>query len=214
MYKKRIGFKTLWQTIAKRYAIIIFTFLPLAGTSISLILSFVPKTYCSQTTVSKSSGFVLNHYLLLETHVKSIEVLTYSLEELNNYGIAISFSDLKDGIFFQQFTNGSTDVTFYFQSKKADIVQKVLHTLVNTAVFYIKNESDSDSKRIFDSLFISSPASVANKNSKEEFYLTYSLLTSLFISVAGPFTYETITDTVYDKRDIELLGSEGFEIKV
>lgn len=217
-YEKTIGLKTVWLTIVRRFYYILFVFVPIALASL-LVTSFaIPKTYQSSVTVSKTTVFLAAQHQILQNYTKDENTINFAIEQFNTKGIKhsngdeINIKEIVEGLSFSSLDVNSIFVTVYYQSLDKTIVQPVLNELITATIDSLKN--DETTKKDFATLVISSPASDAVKNSNERKYLLIGIAAGLFVSFGLAFVDEVISDELYDKADVELLGCDSFELRV
>ena len=209
-YEKRIGFKTIWLTIVRRFEYILFIFVPIALTSLIVTQFVLTKTYQSTVTVSLNANFSATSYKVFQNYVTNEEVLDQTVNKLqNDKNITTNISEITTGLLFDSPDGNSISANFSFQSSKKAIVQPVMEVLSDVVVNYAK-EKDGQ----FASLSITTPATQARKNSSENKYLLIGLAAGLVVACAIPFIDEIISDEVYDAEDVKQLGCEGFELNI
>ena len=210
-YEKNIGLKTVWLTIIRRFEYILFIFLPIALTTLIVTRFVLIKTYQSSVTISLNKAFPTADFNVFQTYVKNAEVLDSAVNKLqSDKNISITASEITTGLKFTAPVTNAISGSFSFTSSKRALVQPVMEVLSETSVAYAKEKDNSK----FASLNISSPASSAVKNSSENKYLLIGLAAGLVLACAIPFIDEIISDEVYDAKDIQQLGCEGFELNV
>ncbi len=210
-YEKNVGLKTIWLTIIRRFEYILFIFIPIALTTLVVTRFVLTKTYQSSVTVSLNKTFSTQDFSVFQTYVKNSEVLESTVNKLqNDKGISVSANDITTGLNFIAPATNAISGSISFTSTKQAIVQPVMEVLSEVSVKYAQ-EKDAGK---FASLNISSPASSAIKNSSENKYLLIGLAAGLVLAFVIPFIDEIISDEVYDAKDIQQLGCEGFELSV
>lgn len=210
-YEKTIGLKTIWLTIIRRFEYILFIFIPIALTTFIVTRFVLTKTYQSTVTVSLNTTFSAANFEIFKSYVNNSEVINGTVEKLQSEkGIGISASEITTGLSYTAPASNAVSGKFSFQSTKSSIVQPVLEMLSNEAVEYAKTKDAAK----FGSMTISTAATAARKNSSENKYLLIGLAAGLVVACAIPFIDEIISDEVYDTKDIQQLGCEGFELNV
>ncbi len=216
-YEKSIGLKTIGLTFVRHIFEILFIFIPVALAAYIVTNNFMTKTYISSVTVSKSTVFSTAQFQNLSLGIKATEITDAVAENLTTAGTkhangtAITSDEIYSGIAMpSSYTNGaSVSISFTFQSTDSTIVQPVLSELSTYAVNKLV-EAGGD----FATLKITSEASAASKNSSERKYFLIALVADAVLALGVPFIFEIVGDEVYDRKDIEHLGSDGFELKV
>ena len=213
-YEKSIGLKTIYLTIIRRWKIILFLFIPIALVSFVVTNFFMTKTYQSSVTVSKDTAFSATHFDKFKTALKSSDLATTVADALkedgtkHSNGNEITASEILSGLSFTTPATTAVSATFSFQSTDNTITQPVLAKFADSAVESIKAVSE------FKGIKVTSTASAAVKNSSERKYLIIGIAAGAVVALGGAFIYEIISDEVYDKGDVEMLGCPAFELKV
>ena len=220
-YVKVIGFKTIYLTLVRRFHIILMIFIPFTLASF-IVTNFVfKKTYQSTVTVASNAAIATADYQVLQTYVKQVgttdkpgtlNTVVSNLEEKgikHANGNKITIDEISSGISFNALTSSTIFVSFTFQTTEQAIAKPVLDEVAKVAV---DNFKASASK--YSSFYVSGEATNGVKNSKETTYFLIALAVGFVVACAVPFVYEIIADEVYDKEDVEMLGSESFELKV
>lgn len=210
-YQKNIGLKTIWLTIIRRFEYILIIFIPIALTTLIVTKFVLTKTYQSSVTISLNKSFSSADFSVFQTYVNNSEVLDDTIDKLQkDKGINVTTNEITTGLKFIAPENGSISGSFSFTSSKKAIVQPVMEVLSDVSVKYAQEKDNSK----FASLNITGVASAAVKNSSENKYLLVGLAAGLVVACAIPFIDEIISDEVYDTKDIQQLGCEGFELNV
>ena len=210
-YEKSIGLKTIWLTIVRRFEYILLIFVPIALATLIVTRFVLKKTYQSTVTVSLNKTFSAADFSVFQTYVTNAEVLDSTVNKLNTEkGIDIKSSEITTGLSFKAPASNAISGSFSFQSSNKNIVQPVMEVLSETSVSYALEKEATK----FASLNISTPATAASKNSSENKYLLIGLAAGLVVACAMPFIDEIISDEVYDAKDVQMLGCEGFELNV
>ena len=209
-YEKSIGLKTIWLTIVRRFEYIIFIFIPIAVVSLVVTQFVLKKTYQSTATVSLNVSFTAPNYSVFQNYVTNSEVLDATVNKLNEKGISVKKDEITTGLSFGPFVTNSISLSLLFQSTNKNLVQPVLETLSEVSVSYAKEKNAS----LFGSMNITKAATPAAKNSNENKYLLIGLAAGLVLACVIPFIDEIISDEVYDAKDIQQFGCEGFELNV
>ena len=210
-YEKSIGLKTIWLTIIRRFEYILFVFIPIALTSLIVTRFVLTKTYESKVTVSLNKTFSAADFSVFQTYVTNSEVLDNTVNKLqNDKGIALTSGDITTGLKFTAPASNAISGSFSFTSSTKAIVQPVMEVLSETSVSYAKEKDNGK----FASLNITTAATAPTKNSSENKYLLIGLAAGLVVALGIAFIDEILSDEVYDAKDIEQLGCEGFELNV
>lgn len=210
-YEKSIGLKTIWLTLIRRFEYILFIFIPVAITTFVVTRFVLTKTYQSSVSVALNKTFSAADFSVYQSYVKNSEVLDSAVNKLQTEkGISITSGEITTGLSFTAPATNSISGSFSFTSSKQAIVQPVVEALSEVSVSYAK-EKDATK---FATLNISSPASAAKKNSSENKYLLIGIAAGLVVSLGIAFIDEIISDELYDAKDIQTLGCEGFELNV
>lgn len=221
-YERNISFKTIYQTIARRFVMIISIFSLIFFASFVITNFLLVKTYASSASLFKGSTISSIQYSTMQSYVSdtsnsedkpgAIYTTFLNLKEKNikySNGNEITINDIKSGLSFSPLVSNSVFFTFSFQSTDQSIAQSVLKELSEVSTDYIKTRGGAD----YTNLIVYSPASSAKKNSSETKYFIISLVVGAILAFGVPFVYEIIADEVYDRRDIEYLGSPAFELE-
>lgn len=210
-YEKTIGLKTIWLTLIRRFEYILFVFIPIALTTLIVTQVVLTKTYKSSVTVSLNTTFSTANFEVFKTYGTNQEVLNSTVEKLQaEKGIGISASDISSGLSFTTPASNSPSGSFAFQSTNKALVQPVMEIYSSTLVSYAKTKDEGK----FSSMNITSEASAPVKNSSENKYMLIGLAAGLVVALGIAFIDEIFSDEVYDKKDVELLGCEAFELSV
>ena len=215
-YEKNIGLKNIWLTIIRRFKTILLIFVPIAVTTLIVTTFVLTKTYQSSATISKTTVFNAAQHQILQSYASNEETITKMVDKLkekdikHSNGKEISASDIVSGLSFSALNTSSIYVTIFYQTTDKSIAQPVLEELTAITVDTLKN--DETTKKDFSSVAISSSAGAAVKNSKEKKYLLIGIAAGLVVACGLAFIDEVISDEVYDKSDVELLGCEAFEL--
>ena len=210
-YEKNIGLKTIWLTLIRRFEYILFIFLPVAFASLIVTRFVLTKTYQSSVSVALNKTFSAADFSVYQSYVKNAEVLDGAVNRLQTEkGIIIKTSEITEGLSFSAPASNAIFGSFSFTSSKQNVVQPVVEVLSEVSVSYAKEKEASK----FASLNISSPASAPKKNSSENKYLLIGVVAGLLVSLGIAFIDEIISDELYDAKDIQALGCEGFELNV
>ena len=217
-YEKSIGLKTIWLTIVRRFKYILLIFLPLLFVSFLVTNFGITKVYQSTVAFTKTSGTInaTTEYPPLQAKILADEVLTSVAENLKTNEVThknkkeITASEIKAGITFGSIaTSGAVSFSFSFKSTDASIVQPVL-TEYSNVVFNLPGVNADVNNPTYK---ITSAASTAKNISSAKKYFLIAVAASLVVACAIPFVDEIISDEVYDRKDIEMLGSSAFELK-
>ncbi len=215
-YEKSIGLKTIGLTFLRRFHMILIIFLPMALASIIVTQFLLTKTYQSSVTMSRGAGTTIttSQYTVMQTYIRDSSVnaedhtkdgaVAKAVTKLESQGIKITANDINKGLAFPSAKDGAISFTFSFTSINSALVQPVLKAVSESAV---ENMSLIEG---YKNTRIESAASGATKNSKEKTYLIIALVASAVVALGVPFVYEIVSDEVYDRKDIESLGCEGF----
>lgn len=219
-YEKSIGLKTIWLTFARRWKLILVIFIPIALGAFLVTNFMVKKTYQSSLAISRGDGttittaqhsamqaFFTDSTINSEDPTKS-GALVKASKTLAENNITISETQIKTGLSFASMTNGASSFTVSFTTANQSIAKAVLDAVSDAAIENMHNGTVNDyktAKKIGE-------ASAPTKNSKERRYLIIALAADLVLALGIPFVQEILDDEVYDKKDIEMLGSEGFEL--
>ena len=209
-YEKSIGLKTIWLTLIRRFEYLLFVFVPIALTTLIVTQFIMKKTYQSSAVVSIDKAFSATNFEKFKSYVYEKEVLDGASEKLQSEkGLGISASDIKGGISFTTPATTAVSCKFSFQSSKQGLVQPVMDILSTQVAEYAKAKGGD-----FAAAKVSSPASGPVKNSSENKYLLIGIAAGLVVALGMGFIDEIISDEVYDKKDVEMLGCEAFELEV
>ncbi|MBO4668055.1 MAG: hypothetical protein J5666_08045 [Bacilli bacterium] len=211
-YEKNISLKTIYLTFVRRFKLILFLFVPIALGSVVVTQFVMTKTYASSSVVSKTAVFNASHYQTLKLSFSSNDLLTNvkaKLDEQNikhSNGNEITVSEISSGLSFSALNTNDVSVTVSYQSTDKSITQPVLKELVTLGVNGLKENGD------FKTLSITTEATEGVKNSKNGKQLLIGIAAGVVVALGLPFVYEIISDEVYDKKDVEMLGCASYEI--
>ena len=217
-YEKTIGLKTIWLTIIRRFPLIFIIFIPMGLASIIVTQFLLTKTYQSTVTMSRGVGTTIStaQHTVMQSYIRDSSVnaedhtkdgaVAKAVTKLEAEGIVITANEINKGLAFASMTNGATSFSFSFTSNNSTLVQPVLKAVSEAAVENMAAGTAAEYK----TAKIESAASGAVKNSKEKTYLLVALAATAVVALGVPFVYEIVVDEVYDKKDVEQLGSEGF----
>ena len=218
-YEKTIGLKTIWITIIRRWQIFLAVFIPICLISFVVTNFMLVKTYVSTISINRGTGTTIStaQYTEMQSYIVDLTIntsnpeksgaLVLASQKLAKEDIFISSSEIKEGISFATFTNGSSSFSFSFTSSNQSIVQRVLQVVTETAIEKMGDNAGYKNSQIV------SPASAPIKNSKERTYFLIALAAGFVVAFGIPFVDEIVSDEVYDKYDIESLGCSAFEVK-
>lgn len=212
-YERSISLKTIYLTLVRRFKLILFLFIPIAAASVVVTQFVMTKTYQSSSVVSKTAVFNAGHYQTLKLAFTNSELLDNVKAKLDeneikhSNGNEVTISEISSGLTFSALNTNDVSVTVYYQSTDKSITQPVLNQLVTLGVEGLK-ESSKD----FAALSVTKEASEGVKNSKEKKQLLIGLAAGVVVALGLPFVYEIISDEVYDKKDVEMLGCASYEI--
>lgn len=208
-YEKSIGLKTIWLTFARRWKLILVIFIPIALGAFVVTRFMLKTTYSSSAQISTNSALDANKYSVLKNAIDKEEVYETAANSLKDNsvthagGAAITVAEIKSGMTFTAVTTGIY-VPVSYTTKEQGIAQKILEAYTTAAL--------EKTKTLYATAEISTPASVEKKNSDFKKYFLIALAADLVLALGIPFVQEILDDEVYDKKDIEMLGSEGFEL--
>lgn len=215
-YKESITGKTFLVAIVRRYILAILIFL------ISVVLAFITsrylitKTYESSINIEKKNAFNADqHQLVLTTATEKNNVITIANNlKIKNIKHAnskeITTEEIYSGTSIKSLVSGSKYVTLSFESSDTSITKYVIAEIANVTATSLVKSGKSD----FSSVVVSSDATEPVKNSNENLYFLIIIIGGLIVSLAVPLAVEILSDRVYDKRDIEELGGQSFEISI
>ncbi|MBO6280352.1 MAG: hypothetical protein J6M95_02090 [Bacilli bacterium] len=211
-YEKSIGLKTIWLTFVRRWKSILLILIPLAAISFAAVKILIKPTYSSTVSITKNAAAALSaadHNNIVACYNDN-EVIAATVELLatDEYKITVDASFIKSGLSAATFATNEAAVKITFTSKAKTDTQKILNALSVKAIEKIKTGTYSlpNAK--------AGEASATKESSNAKKYLLIALAASVVVALAIPFIDEIISDEVYDKKDIEFLGCEGFEIDV
>lgn len=209
-YEKNIGLKAIWQTINRRWKIILATMIPIAFVTVLVTQFFIKKTYQSSISFINNANLSTTQHSQIILQIQKEETITKTVQQLSSYEkpININQNDLLNGLSFVPFNSSNPGVvTFSFKSTQKAIVKPVLAELSNVAIEEIKNNG-------FPNISISSEVSNPSKVSKDSTYLLIGLVASAVLGLGIAFVDEIVSDEVYDEDDIALLGSSSYGLIV
>ena len=213
-YEKTIGLKSIWLTFVRRFKVILFVFVPISLVTIIFTQCFIKKSYQSSTTLYRASLITPAQYPIVYSSIKSYDTAQKVADKLassspvvtHSNGKPITSSEIYNGVsVVSSITSTVGTVTFTFQSSDSTICQGVLEEVANVAIANIDNAA-------LGGTTILNPASSPTKNSKENTYMLIGLAAGFVLSLVFAFVDEVVSDEVYDKEDVEYLGSSAFEI--
>lgn len=208
-YEKSIGLKTIWLTFARRWKLILVIFIPIALGAFIVTRFMLKTTYSSSAVITTNSALDINGYNRVKNEITKDEVYesaAYSLKEnsiTHAGGAEITATDIKSGITFTAFTSGIY-IPVSFTTSEQGIAQNVLEAYATSA--------KEKAKTLYNASDISTHASTEKAESDFKKYFLIALAADLVLALGIPFVQEILDDEVYDRKDIEMLGSEGFEL--
>ena len=214
-YERLVGMKSIGLTFVRRWDLMIIMFIPIALVSFAYTQFFMTKTYASNAVVSKVAVFNNSTYGRFTSDAKSDAYINVVVENLKTAeepvkhadGKEITASEIKSGLSFSAINTTSVSLTLTYTSTDKTVVQPILKEVSTYVVSQLTSTSGD-----FNGLKVSSEASAASKNSKENRYLLIALAIDVVLSIGVPFIFEIVGDEVYDRKDVENLGSDGFVI--
>ena len=229
-YEKSIGLKTVWLTIIRRFLTILVVFAPVAIATVVYTQFFIKKTYSSSVTLTADKDISVAAYSSFPIVVKSEDVAKEAERNLakldeegnpildnNNQplkatthadGSKITWGEIQSGLSVASSISSATrKVSFSFQGSEQGIVKPILDEVAKAVVV-------ADPYKSTTTKLTAGEASAAAKNSSESKYLLIGLAAAVVLGLGFAFVDEIVSDEVYDKKDIELLGCDGFEITV
>ena len=217
-YERRIGLKTIYLTLVRRFVYILLIFVPIMLVSFSVIRFGTKSTYQSTATVQKDAVFAAAHYqtfnsiVLSETTVKSASEKLAVDNVKHSNGKEITEADIKSGISCSSFNSSSQTITFtiYYKSDDQSITKKVLDKVAEASV----EAALAKDAKTFAGLTVSAKASEGVDISDSKKYYMISAAVAAVLALGIPFIMEIYLDEVYDKKDVGSLGCEGFTLKL
>ena len=219
-YERRIGLKTIYLTFVRRFIYMIIIFVPIALVSFLVTNYGIKKTYQSSAQVTKNAAFVYNTtystYSLIVSNPETATTAANNLQtagKTHKNGSAITVDEINTGLSMPTWsssTSNSIIATIYYQSTDSSITKFVLEEVVKVANEKALAKSATD----FAGLTSQGTPSDPKVNSNGTKYFLIALAAGAVLAIGVPFVYEIVADEVYDKEDIELMGSEGFNLKL
>ncbi len=226
-YERTVSLKTFFLAFRKRYIEAIFLFLPVALASLVVTQFVMKKNYASSFSFSISGTLSTSQYAAIKASLEdsdfsyveettgtadSTTVFLYpeSAMQLANAGKThsdgskITANEIFQNISLGSFVSNSSTVSVTFASEDSAIVNDVLHVFAPLAT-----KGLSASRADLSTLSYSSPTAVV-KTSKENQYLLIAMASGFIIACFLPVIDEVVSDEVYDRDDIEMLGGSGY----
>ncbi len=206
-YEKNFGFKTIWQSFIRRWKVIIAIFLPISIATIITTQFIIKKTYTSDVILLNSTNLDATRYSTIKYCIEKDETINKTVDNLASLPtpIVVSSETIKNGLSFVAFSSASPgSVSFSFSSEKRSIVKPIIVELTNTALLAIKDSGFN--------MVITKQPSEPLLTSKNNSYLIIGIASGIIVAIGFALIDEIISDEVYDKSDVELLGSPSFEI--
>lgn len=233
-YERQIGLKTIYLTLIRRFIFIFVIFIPVAIASFVVTQKLLPVSYQSSVTYKNGNGNAITtaHHSNMQTFLRDTVVIseeqkaenpsyqsgavTKAVNKLNEQNITIDAAAINSGLTFGSFTNNATSFTVTFTTNTNGIADKVLQALVDAVKENISEGYTGTSKidaayKNFNASNASAASSAASVK-KNRNYLLIALAAGLVLALGVPFVYEIVSDEVYDRKDIEGLGSDSFEL--
>jgi capsular polysaccharide biosynthesis protein len=229
-YEKSIGLKTIWLTIVRRFLTILVVFAPIAIATVVYTQFFIKKTYTSSVTLTADKDITAAAYSSFPIVVKSEDIAKEAernlakLDEEGNPildendqplkatthadGSRITWGEIQGGLSVASSISLATrKLSFSFQGYEQGIIKPILDEVAKAIVA-------ADPYKASAIKLTASEATSATKNSSENKYLLIGMVAAVVLGLGFGFVDEIVSDEVYDKKDIELLGCDGFEITV
>ena len=185
---------------------ILAIFLPLVLVSYLVTNFGIKKTYASSTTIANNAAISQAAYSAIQLAMNSDEVKTTVTTNLAAVKHADGSAIAKSELSFSFSTFASNMITFNitFSSRDNTIIQRVLTEYTTVAL--------ETTKASYPNLSVYTPASNPVKTSKENRYFLIGVAASVVLALGIPFIWEIVADQVYETKDLELLGVDGFEV--
>ena len=120
--------------------------------------------------------------------------------------IVLSDAEIKAGMTFSSLNTSSTSVSITYTHKNSSYTVAVANALAKAVVDNMAGK--------LPGVKVTSEATGNSETSGWKKYLLIALAADFVLACGLPFIDEIISDEVYDKKDIEALGCEGFELSV
>lgn len=203
-YEKRIGLKTVWLTIVRRWKVILIIFVPIALASVVLTQAIMTKKYKSSFTLSNVTNLDNNGYNKVVATIQKTETINAAVEKLAAAGTQVAASDIASGISIPFWTMNTPYVTVSFTSVNKDIINPILISL---------SEASLDAlKPTYTTMIVSSQPKNPTLASKNTTYMIIGLVGATVFGLGLAFADEIVSDEVYDSDDIRYFESPAFEI--
>ena len=219
-YERIIGLKSVWLTIVRRFVIILIIFIPISLVSVAYTQLFMTKTYLSSITLLSDKDISPTGYTPLPSAVKSEKVAKAAEESLaktkdddgnpitpikHANGSAITWEEILKGINIPSAVSTATrKVSIEYQSTEQSIAKPILEAVAKATI--------ANNPLSGINLSISGTATTGTHSSSENKYMLIGIAAGFVLGCVLAFIDEVISDEVYDKKDIEMLGADGFEI--
>lgn len=203
-YEKRIGLKTIWLTFLRRWKVILTIFVPVALATVIFTQAIMTRRYSSSYTLKNNSDLDSGGYNNVASVIQKAETINAAVEKLAASGTQVTASQIASGITIPNWTANTPYVTVSFTSTNKNIIVPILTSL---------SEASLDAlKPTYTSMVISAQPGNPSLASKNMTYMWIGLAAAAVLGLGLAFVDEIISDEVYDKDDIEYIGSPAFEI--
>lgn len=207
-YEKRIGLKTIWQTIVRRWKVILIIFIPVALASLIVTQFMMTKKYSSNMTFLNSSNMDNAKYATAVAIIQKEDVINATVKYLaeQEKSIKVTASQITSGMSIPAWKSNTPYITVTYTSTNKSLIQPILNAYKEKALeAFVASGTYKDMK-------VSSGPTDPSKVSKDRTYLIIGIAAGAVLALGFAFVDEIISDEVYDKEDIEYLGSPAFEI--
>lgn len=222
-YERQIGLKTIWLTIVRKWHYILFIFLPIVLVSYIVTNFGITKTYQASITLNRGAVISAAQYQVIQSYVTDTSTDTekpgaivktaLDLKEAgkkHSSGAEITAAEIKSGLSFTSLASNSIYTTFSFTSSDQSIIKDVLTVLADNSITYLKDSARNPSSYKDYANLTANAATNPSKNSSERKYFLIAVAAAFVLACGVPFVYEIIDDQVYDVKDLNNLGIDGF----
>ena len=139
-YEKKVGLKTVWMTIVRRWKIISLIFVPAVLITFLITQVFIPENYQSNATLLNDTNLTSASHDAIRSKIQNETILGKASQYLEaNYSISLTSSNILNGLSFTPFNSSNAGIVkFSYSSKTKSLVKPVVESVSNVAVEELK----------------------------------------------------------------------------
>ncbi len=209
-YERKVSLRTIYLTLIRRTEMILAIFLPLVLVSFIITNYTLQKTYTSSAVFNNGSAISQANYSSLQLSMTTSDIFTNTATNLKNNNIkhangsSITELEIKSGLSFASYSSNMVSFKVSFNSSDSSITKQSLSEYAKVALLAMGEK--------YPSLGLYGEVSSPEKTSTENRYFLISVVASAILALGIPFAVEIVLDQVYERKDIDAFGANGFEI--